>query len=454
MRPLSYFTTPSGFRACKLVLFSLNLLLLNLSASSAHSWLDCSNMLPTGCAGYPLGYPSRNDIDINTKFTYLVKDRRPDAALCQPGRQNIPGNNPFPPAIVTPGQNLHLTWQPDGHLDDAHPSNVEIHWTGVPGTQLYTRSELSPSTLLSTMIFATSGNCDQAWEPNTWCHGHLTVPAWTQPGTYQMIWWWKYDRNPSGEEYSTCFEIVVNDNGIQPREVPVQAQAQIEVPEQIAAETETATPQTFELAYMMADPVSTTDATVTADNADSKSNTLADLIAKPDEPLADIPNYSIDENSKMDHVLDNGYLEDKTGDLAGDAINSEEDVEISPIPMATPSQVIGNALAKQLGSTNAGSTNSAFTTSDDVKSTAGNESAQNGTLNTNSLSSNSTSNSTKSFLKPESTTGNSKVHNQTLVGQMPTFDNGASVTAAHALLPLSGTAPLSSALVALAYMMF
>ncbi|KAF9991882.1 hypothetical protein BGZ79_003870 [Entomortierella chlamydospora] len=443
---------PSGSRAFKLALFSLNLLLLNLPASSAHSWLDCSNMLPTGCAGYPLGYPSRNDVDINTKYTYLVKDRRPDAALCQPGHQDIPGNNPFPPAMVTPGQNLHLTWQPDGHLDEAHPSNVEIHWTGVPGTQLYTRSELSPSTLLNTMVFATSGNCDQAWEPNTWCHGHLTIPAWTQPGIYQMIWWWKYDRNPSGEEYSTCFEIVVSDNGIQLREVPVQAQTQVEVPEQIDAATESTAPQTFELAYMMADPVSITDTAVTADNAGSKSNTLGDLITKPDKLLADIPNYSIGENSRMNYVLDNDYLEDETGYLAGDAFNNEENVETSSVLMATPSQVIGSALTQQLSSTNAGTTDNTSTKSDDVKTSVGNKSVQNGTLNTNSLSSNSTSNSTRSFLKPESTTGNDKVRNQTLVRKMPTFDNSASLITARASLPLSGTALLSSTLIALAYM--
>ncbi|KAF9403907.1 hypothetical protein BGX21_007476 [Mortierella sp. AD011] len=410
-------------------------------------------MLPTGCAGYPLGYPSRNDVDINTRYTYLIKDRHPNAALCQPGRQDIPRNNPFPPAMVTPGQNLHLTWQPGSHLDDAHPSIVEIHWTGVPGTQLYTRSELSSSTLLSTMVFATSGNCDQAWEPNTWCHGHLTIPAWIQPGMYQMIWWWKYDRNLSGEEYSTCFEIVVDDNRIQPREVPVQAQAQVEVPEQIDAATESTAPQTFKLAYMMVDPISITDTAVTADNADSKSNTLASRITKPDKPLADIPSYSIGENSRMDYMPDNGYLEDETGYLAGEAINNEENVETSSVLMATPSQVIGGALTQQLSSTNAGTTDNTSTKSDDVKSTVGNKSVQNGALNTNSLSSNSTFNSTRSFLKPESTTGNNKVRNQTLVRKMPTFDNSASLITARASLLLSGTALFSRTLIALAYMM-
>lgn len=200
------------------------------SLTSAHSWLDCTNMLDSGtCAGFPLGYPSRADIDINTKYTYLVQDRRADASVCQPGRQNIPGNNPFPIANVVPGQQMHLTWQPDGHLDDNHPSTIEVHWTGVPGKQLVTRAELGPATLLGTMIFGTSANCDQPSEPNTWCHGHITVPPGTQPGTYQVIWWWKYDRNPAGEEYSTCFEMTVNGDGsaIQSREVGAKEPTQV-----------------------------------------------------------------------------------------------------------------------------------------------------------------------------------------------------------------------------------
>ncbi|KAF9154390.1 hypothetical protein BG015_001078 [Linnemannia schmuckeri] len=187
-------------------------------------------MLDSGtCAGFPLGYPSRADVDINTKYTYLVQDRRPEASVCQPGRQNIPGNNPFPIANVVPGQQLHLTWQPDGHLDDARPSTIEVHWTGIPGKQLLTRAELGPATLLGTMVFGTSANCDQPSEPNTWCHGHITVPPGTQPGTYQVIWWWKYDRNPAGEEYSTCFEMAVNGDGsaIQPREVDAREPTQV-----------------------------------------------------------------------------------------------------------------------------------------------------------------------------------------------------------------------------------
>ncbi|KAF9116857.1 hypothetical protein BGX27_009738 [Mortierella sp. AM989] len=403
-------------------------------------------MLPTGCGGYPLGYPSRADANINTKYTYLVEGRRPDAPLCQPGRQNIPGNNPFPVAAVTPGQNLHLTWQPDGHLDDAHPSIVEIHWTGIPGTQLYTRSELSLSTLLSNMTFATSDVCDQPSEPNTWCHGHLDIPKGIQPGTYQMIWWWKYDHNSSGEEYSTCFEVVVNGNGIQPREIPVQYQPQIEAstPEPTAAEI--TTPQTYELAYMVVDPLQTTEPVLIAEDVNSKSNTLADLASKPDEPLSEIPNLSSDKGGKTGHVFSNDYLEDETGVLAGDAINSQQDMDNSPLPVATPFQVINNTLTEQLDSSN---TSSTVRTNDNKNDTLNNIT----TPCASSLLNNSSANSTKTLIVPENTTGNSRIHNRTLVGEMPPFDNGASDGGSHALFPTSSTALLSSVLVVLTYMM-
>ncbi|KAF9438531.1 hypothetical protein BGZ76_007062 [Entomortierella beljakovae] len=429
MRPPSRL---NSFISYKAFIFGL---LITLPACTAHSWLDCSNMLDSGCAGYPRGYPSRADADINTKYTYLVKDRRPDAPLCQPGLQDIPGNNPFPPAVVTPGQSMHLKWQPDGHLDDLRPSTVEIHWTGVPYTQLYTRSQISDSTRLTSMIFATSDNCDQASEPNTWCHGYLTVPPGIQPGTYQMIWWWKYDRNPSGEEYSTCFEIVVPESVIQPRDdstpIKVINEALPTVPSEVENAEGTAA-QTFELAYMVEeDPRPKTDSTLLAD--DSKSEALADLVTKSDEPISNIPNHSIDSDSKLSRFLDTDSMVDETGDLAGDAVNIGQDVDHTPVSMSTPSQFINNTLIEPLRS-----------------NTANHRDAKNASSTTNPVSSGSTANSTVSSPTPENSTDTSSPRNRPVVGQTPSIDNGASDSASHSFL--SGIAIISSTLVALTYL--
>ncbi|KAF8940860.1 hypothetical protein BGZ58_004328 [Dissophora ornata] len=398
-------------------------------------------MLPSGCAGFPLGYPSRADRDINTKYTYLVQDRRPDAPVCQPDRQNIPGNNPFPPASVTPGQNLHLTWQPDGHLDDANPSTVYMYWTGVPGTQLYTRSELSPEKLLGTMTFATSANCDQAWEPNTWCHGHVVVPEGTQPGTYQLIWWWKYDRNPAGEEYSTCFEIVVGGSEIQPRDIPVQA---------FAKAKETSTPSSGDaskkpkLTYMTEDSTWASDSPSIEEAVSKKSTTLKDLASEPDQPLTAVPNYAIGEDISENR---NDNVDDKTDSPAEDTVNNAEEDDAPAFPKMTPSQLINNTLSEQKKAKVNGS-----------KNTKGVVATQNGTSSADTALSDSTTNSTvlNSF-RPETSNSTSterdSTHNQTLVGHMPTLGNDASDITAHSLFPVSGTALLSIALAMLTWMM-
>ncbi|KAF9576310.1 hypothetical protein EC968_009284 [Mortierella alpina] len=213
------------------------------------------------------------------------------------------------------------------------------------------------------MIFATSNNCDRAWDPNTWCHGHITIPPSIQPGTYQLIWWWKYDRNPSGEEYSTCFEIVVGGNGgdILPREIEVKAQGQepVQAPHATsssASEPVTApvpdsnsTPQALQLAYMTSDSeASKSGEAVHVDSEVSKEESLGGLTARPDEPLSVVPNASIQDDSKQGRRKTNGYLDDDTGALAGDAINDDEGEDTTPLPVASPSQLINSTLVEQL----------------------------------------------------------------------------------------------------------
>ncbi|KAG0233921.1 hypothetical protein B0O80DRAFT_439815 [Mortierella sp. GBAus27b] len=191
--------------------------LLGFSTVNAHSWVDCTNLLPSGeCAGYPIGYPTRENPDINTLYTYLISGRPAGAPVCQPGRQDMfPGNNPanLPPASVQAGGELHLTWQANGHLE-AKKTTVTVYWSGAPGKLIKTRGELSdPKLTLQVMDFATPQNCDKPENPNTVCHGKVTIPKDAAPGKYQLIWYWPFDKNPAGEEYSTCFEVDVKAPG-------------------------------------------------------------------------------------------------------------------------------------------------------------------------------------------------------------------------------------------------
>ncbi|KAG0004217.1 hypothetical protein BGZ65_000749 [Modicella reniformis] len=197
----------SSFTSSAILALSVLLLLLGFSFTqdsstvNAHSWLDCSNLLPSGeCAGYSIGYPTRSNPDINTLYTYLISGRPSKAPVCQPGRQNIfPGRNPknLPTASMVPGGKLHLTWQANGHLNNVQSptdkrTQVAIYWSGAPNKVINTRSELSnPKRLLKRMDFATPQNCDNPANPNTVCHGYVIIPKSAKPGKYQMVWYWR-----------------------------------------------------------------------------------------------------------------------------------------------------------------------------------------------------------------------------------------------------------------------
>ncbi|GJJ78699.1 hypothetical protein EMPS_11058 [Entomortierella parvispora] len=437
--------THSSYNSARMLLtllLALNVITFQPSTVSAHSWLDCTDMRDYGCAGFPLGYPSRGDIDINTKYTYLVQDRRPDASVCQPGRQNIPGNNPFPIASVTPGQGLHLTWQPDGHLNDANPSIIEIHWSGVPDTQLHTRSELSSSTVLGTMIFATSANCDSPSEPNTCCHGHLTIPESTKPGTYQLVWWWKYDRNPHGEEYSTCFEINVSGGSAKETAAtnspPLQQVEATTVPLaptiaeanlQVGTTPDTAIvkqmPERLELAYLTEESGNTAPTVAAMSSVPTVKNVVdsvqddppTDVTSQPSKSLADV--YNIGNDQIVGEGVDIGYNGgDEMGDLAGDAVNNEEDKDLAPQPVPSPSQLINCTVDAVLAPSNA----SALTTN---------------TNESNTETRNNTSDSNATILvptlRPNDANSPNTPYNRTLASLYP-LDSGSSAGEPHRLI--------------------
>ncbi|KAG0004829.1 hypothetical protein BGZ80_002057 [Entomortierella chlamydospora] len=215
----NFASTASSATLLFCLFFVLGSSFIQVTTVQAHSWLDCANTLPSGkCAGYPIGYPTRANPDINTLYTYLISGRVNTTAVCQPGRQDIfPGKNPanLPPTTAVPGQKLHLTWEANGHMNNVQSSSeprtkVQVYWTGVPKKLIHTRAELSnPKLLLATMDFATPQNCDEPANPNTVCNGYITIPKGTKPGKYQLVWWWRFDKNPVGEEYSTCFEVDV-----------------------------------------------------------------------------------------------------------------------------------------------------------------------------------------------------------------------------------------------------
>lgn len=174
-----------------------------------------------------------------------------------------------------------------------------------------------------------------------------------------MIWWWKYDRNPSGEEYSTCFEIVVGgpSGPILPRRInsSPKAEEQGRAPAPAPAPAPASAP--LEASYMSKDAASVPNKEIhqplqpTTDGYDKlpQKATLADLTTKADEPLSVIPTVGgANQNGNQELLKGYDYINDEQGALAGDAINTEQDKDLTPGPLTTPSQVIQGTLNSTL----------------------------------------------------------------------------------------------------------
>ncbi|KAF9280220.1 hypothetical protein BKA57DRAFT_451003 [Linnemannia elongata] len=221
-------STRRGFTSTMLLALTTLLLgttLLSTSLTEAHSWVDCVKTLPSGkCAGYPTNYPTRANGDINTIYTYLISSRNNAAPLCKPGTQDTfllnkdkanhqPPNLPF--AQAYPGETLTMNWEANGHLvRTGKGTKVTIFWTGKSNKVLKTRKDIASGRnglgkALAVFDFANPGNCKDPNNANTECTGKFTIPKDTAPGRYQFVWWWPFDKNPVGEEYTTCFEVNV-----------------------------------------------------------------------------------------------------------------------------------------------------------------------------------------------------------------------------------------------------
>jgi len=197
-------------------MFSLKTLLYAItiiSATTAHSWLDCVGYSGSAkgafCKGYPRSYPGREAQVVTDEYTVRINDRPSNAPVCGGGQTSPTYSSKFPMATARAGESLTLSWQANGHYEKPAHTQVHIHWTGKPGTQLETYGELSSANTVATMEFANKAICVDPNDDNTVCTGALPIPVGTKPGKYFFVWRWVFDNNPSGEEYTTCFDVQV-----------------------------------------------------------------------------------------------------------------------------------------------------------------------------------------------------------------------------------------------------
>ncbi|KAJ1964151.1 hypothetical protein GGI12_001607 [Dipsacomyces acuminosporus] len=181
----------------------------------AHSWVDCVKFDPLekSCLGYPRGYPSRKDVDINTEYTYLFSGSPARQPMCNPMQQSgMTYSDRFPMTTAQPGETLFTTWESNGHLDNARPTTIKILYYSDPSKEFKDVTERNTASVAGSMEFATDGNCYIPGDPNSVCMGKWTVPKDLVPGqVYHFVWFWYFNANPAGQWYTTCFDIKVTD---------------------------------------------------------------------------------------------------------------------------------------------------------------------------------------------------------------------------------------------------
>ncbi|KAJ2809938.1 hypothetical protein GGI24_007115 [Coemansia furcata] len=189
---------------------------LAAAASSvlAHSWVDCVKYDPANqlCLGYPRGYPGRQNVNINTLYTYMFDASPKTQPMCSPQQQSTMNyNDQFPMTTAQPGETIYTTWEQNGHLNNANPTKIEVYYFSDSNTQFTDVSQKDVAKVAGTMNFATDANCYIPGYPNTVCVGSWVVPADLVPGkVYHFVWFWYFNANPAGQWYSTCFDVQVN----------------------------------------------------------------------------------------------------------------------------------------------------------------------------------------------------------------------------------------------------
>ena len=191
---------------------------------ACHSWLDCVKWKNTRCEGYGRSYPGRiAGSRIDERYTYQIQGRRPDAFICKPAnvsQQIVNYTSLFPMAEAEEGDLLTFTYTPNGHVTidpNPNPKNYTIHWSGKPEVDLVYRRDLNSTTQIGLPKPFDDGECgeNRTYRSGRPCRGNFTIPFIIAPGRYQFIWWWIFDRdsNGPGEEYTTCFDVLIRSSG-------------------------------------------------------------------------------------------------------------------------------------------------------------------------------------------------------------------------------------------------
>ncbi|KAJ1928508.1 hypothetical protein IWQ60_001982 [Tieghemiomyces parasiticus] len=177
--------------------------------ASAHTWADCIDWDPVKrqCNGYPRGYPGREDVNINTDYTYLFSGTPSSQPMCRPGRQDTANYSAkYPQGVAQAGKTYNVRYEINGHQAYA-TSKVKVLYFPDENIDTLDYNKRSSAKVVGEWNFITDGQCDLPLTNNTSCYGSYTLPDDLPSGDIQLVYFWEFNANPAGQQYSTCFDL-------------------------------------------------------------------------------------------------------------------------------------------------------------------------------------------------------------------------------------------------------
>jgi len=260
----------------------------------AHTWIQCTDYKTDGsCSGFIRNYYGRTvpgGGSTDEFYTNKLLGQDPNFLVCKSDTQaTATYSASFPKASVRAGTTLKTMYTPNGHSADGDVGRTtftRIHWNkgpNGPSTPLTYRRDLNASNELSRTNYAI--NCQTTGDVASLpCVNSFTIPSSTPPGTYQFVWYWPYNKNPTqvpfGEEYYSCFEInVLATDAVLPSSAPIPSSAPSSAP---------ATPKTSKSSSPVAKS-SVSEEQISAEETEDNSKTL-ETNSKTD--LLDVASHS------------------------------------------------------------------------------------------------------------------------------------------------------------------
>ncbi|KAJ1951181.1 hypothetical protein IWQ62_006453 [Dispira parvispora] len=191
-----------------------------VGSATAHTWADCVDFTPNSkenalkgdCSAFPRGYPGRTNANINTEYTYLFSATPGSQPICQPGRQSSPSyTEEYPMGKASPGETKKVSYEVNGHQNKFADTKVQVMYFPDRDLQTVDYNERDKAQILGEWKF--TENCYQPLHDNQVCWGSYTLPDELPADRISLVFFWWFEENPAGQEYSTCFDLSTGAGG-------------------------------------------------------------------------------------------------------------------------------------------------------------------------------------------------------------------------------------------------